>query len=278
MPLPANRSLILPIAATWIPAAGQPVEQRLATRRHRVIVAIRRARERSRAPDERPRDDAAQGPDPRPPAHRRSRTTRTVARAARLLRARQSETRCRPTCRRSARPIARCSGPSSSITAVPEATTLPSIGRPIRRSNSCMRSGGNPLGNVGNGAIEHDAHQLPVASHRVLAGGTLGHPADAPRAALRAPARPGSATTRDRPSAASVGMFSRTCRAMLPSVLLPLSPYCVGIGQLADANAVEDDDDGAGNSLQCRGQRCRSAERDWCAVPWADRPWVPRSR
>ena len=34
---------------------------------------------------------------------------------------------------------------------VPEATTLPSVPRPIRRSNSAITSRGKPDGNVGNG-------------------------------------------------------------------------------------------------------------------------------
>ena len=58
-------------------------------------------------------------------------------------------------------------------------------------------------------------------------------------------AMPSSGTRRARPIAASVGIVSGTAAAMLPSVLLPLVPVHAGIRQLADADAVEDDHDGA---------------------------------
>ena len=67
-----------------------------------------------------------------------------------------------------------------SITAVPEATTLPLIASPnpsfellheVRRKTVRKRR---------EGALEHDSHQLPVSSHGVLAGGSLRHPAMGP--------------------------------------------------------------------------------------------------
>ena len=178
MPWPAKRSLILPTAVTGNVRCGQLVEQRLAWRRHRVVVPIRRALERARATHERPGDDAARDPGPRPPARRRSRTIRRAAKSGRRLRARRSETRCRPTCRRSAHPVRTCSAPSSSMIAVPDATTFPR-----RRPPDALLERGDQTPaetrpeTSGNGAIEHEAHQLPVAGHRVLAGRSLGHAA-----------------------------------------------------------------------------------------------------
>ena len=59
MPRPANRSSILPIATTGRDAAVIAIEQRLARRRQRVVVAVRGARELPGRADERARDDAA---------------------------------------------------------------------------------------------------------------------------------------------------------------------------------------------------------------------------
>ncbi len=47
--------------------------------------------------------------------------------------------------------VCMCSGPRRSMISVPEATTLPRVPRPIRRSNSAIISGGKPDGKVGNG-------------------------------------------------------------------------------------------------------------------------------
>ena len=51
------------------------------------------------------------------------------------------------------------------------------------------------------------------------------------------------------PSARSVGSFSGTRRAMLPSVLLPCVAIRRRIVELADADAVEDDYDDSGKWL-----------------------------
>ena len=48
------------------PAFGEPIQQRRAKRVERVVATVRRARERARLADERPRDDAARRPSPRP--------------------------------------------------------------------------------------------------------------------------------------------------------------------------------------------------------------------
>ena len=50
------------------------------------------------------------------------------------------------------------------------------------------------------------------------------------------------------------GNLQRNLRAMLPSVLLPSSPYVRGVRQLADADAVEHDDDDAGENQRTGNQ------------------------
>ncbi len=73
-------------------------------------------------------------------------------------------------------PVRTCSPPSRSMISVPEATTLPSVRRPIRCSKDSMMSGGKPSGNVANGSIEDDPHHLPMTGHRVLPRRRLRHP------------------------------------------------------------------------------------------------------
>ena len=62
MPRPANRSSILPIATTGVPAVLQPVEQRRRERRQREVAAVRGPLERAR----RRRRTAARSPGRRP--------------------------------------------------------------------------------------------------------------------------------------------------------------------------------------------------------------------
>src|SRR5688500_1828448 len=121
-----------------------------------------------------------------------------------------------------------CSAPSRSIISVPEATTLPRVPRPMRRSNSVMSCGGNPAGNVGNGR----SSTTPIISQCPV---TESLPADTSAIRPCAPrggpgGEPASGARRSRPSDRSVGSFSGTCRAMLPRVLLPSSPYAAASG------------------------------------------------
>jgi len=52
---------------------------------------------------------------------------------------------------------------------VPEAGLLPRISRPTRRQNSAITSGGKTVRVGGEGCIQPDAHQLPVARDSVFA-------------------------------------------------------------------------------------------------------------
>ena len=119
-----------------------------------------------------------------------------------------------------------------------------------------MTSAEKPFGNVGKRTIEHDAHHLPVAGDRVLAGRRFGHAADGGGRRRPAPCAPPIAATRPSPSERSVGSRSGTRRAMLPSVSLPSIAVPCGIGQFADADAVHDDDDGAGEGRGHAGYEC----------------------
>src|SRR5260221_3287922 len=129
-------------------------------------------------------------------------------------------------------PVPRCSGQSSSMICVPDAALLPRTPRPVRRANSTMTSGGKPLGKPGNAR----SSTMPIISQWPV---TESLPADAsamrPQATLRiadcrllidAPID----AMRSRPRDRSVGTFSGTCFAMLPSVLLPWSPYAAASG------------------------------------------------
>ena len=106
---------------------------------------------------------------------------------------------------------------------VPEATMLPSVPRPMRRSNSRMASSGNPAGNVGKARSSRSpiSSQWPVTES--LPGETSAIRPNAASGAWPA-AGPRAETTREMPSACRFGMRSGTCAAMLPRVLLPSSP------------------------------------------------------
>src|SRR5262245_28862178 len=122
-----------------------------------------------------------------------------------------------------------CSGPSSSMTAVPEATTLPSVARPIRRSNSLISDAGNPLGNTGNGRSSTSpmSSQWPVTES--LPGDDS---AIRPNAPSGVPCKDdaGRLTRRSSPRRRSVGTRRPTLLAMFPTVLLPSSPYSAASG------------------------------------------------
>ena len=122
-------------------------------------------------------------------------------------------------------PVRMCSGPSSSMIRVPDAALLPSTPRPVWRENSSMMSGGNPFGNTGNGR----SSTMPIISQWPV---TESFPGDA--SAIR-PDRRGRrrrrrrtrrcAATRPSPARAASAPAAESCRAMLPSVSLPSSPY-----------------------------------------------------
>ena len=118
---------------------------------------------------------------------------------------------------------AMCSAPSSSMIAVPEATLLPSV---PRRCGARTRRSTRPGNRRENGErpIEHEPHHLPVPGDRVLARRRLRHPAEG-AARRRVAGDAAESTTRPRPRRAQRGQRSGTAFAMLPSVLLPRSPY-----------------------------------------------------
>ena len=171
MPRPANRSSILPIATTG--SARRPSADRAASRANGVSAKSWRFAVRLNAPgrsDERPRDDPADAQADRRRARRRSRRCDTAREPGRRLRARRSERRCRPTCRRSACRSRMCSGPSSSMIAVPRRDHVAER----RAADAPLELGDQVCGEAvredGKGPLEHEPHQLPVAGDGILAG------------------------------------------------------------------------------------------------------------
>ena len=145
-------------------------------------------------------------------------------------------------------PVRMCSGPSSSRICVPDAALLPSTGRPVRRENSAMMSGGKPVGKHRKRTIEHDAHHFPVAGDRVLAGRRLGHAPDRARTDDRS-----AAIVADRRDAPQAERAQRRQRERHPprdvaEGVAALVAVRRRIRQFADADAVEHDDDGSSNS------------------------------
>ena len=129
--------------------------------------------------------------------------------------------------------------------AVPDATHVAERrrGRCAPRTRA-ITSGGKPCGNVGNGAIEHDARHLPVTGHRVLAG-RAPRPCVRTRAERSTGAGDGHRLTRDQARAEpqrrqrQADGARRCCRACR----CPRRRMQRGIGQLADADTVENDED-----------------------------------
>ena len=83
-----------------------------AERLEREVAAVRRAREMARLADERPRDDAADAQAAADQLERDLADPVQLVDRNHRLRAPRSGTRCRPTCRRSARPCACARGPA----------------------------------------------------------------------------------------------------------------------------------------------------------------------
>src|SRR4029077_2630193 len=128
------------------------------------------------------------------------------------------------------RPVARCSGPSSSMISVPEAGRLPSTRRPIACSNGVRTAGGDPSGNSGNAW----SSRIPIISQcpvvvSLPAETSVARPWADP---ARAPAgTPWIEPTSPSPSAWRFGACRPpTARAVLPSVSDPASPYASASG------------------------------------------------
>ena len=286
MPRPANRSSILPIATTGIDAARQAIEQRLAGRRQRVVVAVRRPREMAGRADERPRDHAA---DAEPLAdepvgdlavaiqlrdrhdvfvrgnlkHAVGRRVDDQRAGAHVLGAELVDDR----------------GARRRLVAEHAAA-----GQARELRDDLRREA---VGKRRERAVEHDAHHLPVPGDRVLPRRRLGH------AAVRTERRtgrnrgdrrdrgdlfqedlcafsaffalsavssgPSICTRRSRPRLRSVGIFSGTRLRDVADRVAALIAVRRRVRQLADADAVHDDDDGAGE----RRLRGRHAAY-WC--------------
>ena len=132
--------------------------------------------------------------------------------------------------------------------AVPEAAMLPSVRRPMRASNAAMTSAGNPWGNTGNGR----SRTSPIISQWPV---TESFPGDASAIRPNAARGDGSARhavdKRDAPQAETAER--REAQANLPGDVAERVAALVAVGrrvgQLADADAVEHDEDDA-----CSGQ------------------------
>ena len=123
--------------------------------------------------------------------------------------------------------------------AVPDAALLPSVFRPMRRSNSAITSPGKPSGKVGKARSRIDAGHLPVPGDRVLPGGSLGHPAVGAgrRVNRRHAVDVGDAR---EPERAQCRQLERDGAREVAERVAPAIAVGVRVGQLADTNAVED--------------------------------------
>ena len=143
---------------------------------------------------------------------------------------------------------------------VPDAATLPSVARPMRRSNSSIRSFGNPFGNTGNAR----SSTMPIISQCPVTESLPGErSAMRPNAAERRGGEPFSAILGKRlpvPFFAQVHDPIETERAQCGNVERHLPGHVADrvaavvaiarrIGQLADADAVEHDYDDSGKGL-----------------------------
>jgi hypothetical protein len=158
---------------------------------------------------------------------------------------------------------------------VPEATTLPSDAAADRALELGDDVGREPVGKRRERALEHEAHQLPVAGHRVLAGRSFRHPPERGRRGLDG-AMPRSGVMQPRPSASSVGTRTSTRRADVAERVAALVAVRGGVRQLADPDAVEHDEDDAleGGSRRDRRHGCRGGDtrRSALGVVVARRP------
>ena len=136
-----------------------------------------------------------------------------------------------------------CSSPSSSRITVPDAGLLPSVFRPMRRSYSAMTSGGKPVRIGAERILDDEPHHFPVARGRVLPRADLGHPPvrggrDLGRGRRRERVQQAEARERREAAGAGVEDVAESVGALVAEV--------GGVGKLADAEGVADDDDCAG--------------------------------
>ena len=130
--------------------------------------------------------------------------------------------------------------------AVPDAALLPSVPRPMRALELVdQRRAGSRAGNVGNGrsSTRPIISQWPVTES--LPGDASAMRPNAPRGD-RLGGDPRERRRRaPRPSERSVGTRSGTLRGDVAERVAALVAVRARVGQLADADAVEDDDDDA---------------------------------
>ena len=93
--------------------------------------------------------------------------------------------------------------------------------------------------------IEHEAHHLPVAGDRVLAGRGLRHPPEGPDAALGIERSPTVEDDAVETEATQVGNAERNRRGDVAEGVAALIAVRGRVRQLADADAVEHDQDDA---------------------------------
>ncbi len=100
---------------------------------------------------------------------------------------------------------------------------------------------GKPVGKHRKRPLEHDAHQLPVAGDRVLAGRRFGHASDG----RARPIDRGAGDRRDAPQTEGAQRRDRQphARRNVAERVAALVAIRRRVGQFADADAVEHDDD-----------------------------------
>ena len=101
---------------------------------------------------------------------------------------------------------------------------------------------GKSVGERRKRALEHEAHQLPVAGHRILAGRSLAHPSErrGGRRRRRVILQRDDAGQAERGERRDVQMDVRGEVAERVAARVAVGG---GVGQFADPDAVEDDDD-----------------------------------
>ena len=109
--------------------------------------------------------------------------------------------------------------------------------------------GGKAVRKDGKRAVEYDAHQLPVPGHGILAGRDFSHAADGTRNRIARGwrrlwcAQRHHAIQTERTQRRHV---QRNAAGDMTNRVAPFVAVCTSVGQLADADAVEHDDDHAG--------------------------------
>ena len=198
-------------------------------------------------------------PTPLPTSRRQSRRCGTARRRESRPRGRQSERRCRRTYRQSACPFGPAPDRAVSMISVPEADDVAERGAADAPLELCNEIVGKPVRKRRKWPVQHDAHHLPVPRDRSLPGDASAirpYAPMAPAAAGRRVSSPATSGPGQAPAASAASEESawRCCRR------------CCSPGrrtrrrrELADADAVEHDEDDAGEgAVHFRGDATRS--------------------